>query len=480
MNARAETEAPFQQSLVELEQMLLAEQAPADAQPKPETAKPEIAELPAGHPAGEAGPELYDLEAAYAFLQESPATTPEEFPQDEPTLALQSPSEPAAEAPRGEDPVEALARELLEVLTPEEALAAVENDFDLGLGDADAEYDVAAIQALFRQETGEQGGPDDEMGLEHTADIGPTTDEFDALLADEADQGTPAQAEAVAAADHANLQALLSGFGGYATAREFAKSGSSFKEMHETLAASHSPLSDADFPSHPSQSLRGAIPRAAIAPSHGASVPPQTQQDLQPMSLISGIATLGAKTLYNLANLTKTGSDALIERVHAHRFQKQATAFNDTFEKVEAALLAINDATKDSFVPTEDLAQRKQGLQGYIAGEDGQANLQQLVLASNDLEQAARALTRAGINSGKDEDEIFGMTASRIADLTERNRQLLEAIDHNGKTLLERFDSMVNNIFKVLGSGLTRIARMIQDSMPQQKAADIATGPAPH
>ena len=39
----------------------------------------------------------------------------------------------------------------------------------------------------------------------------------------------------------------------------------------------------------------------------------------------------------------------------------------------------------------------------------------------------------------KDEDEIFGMTASRIADLTERNRQLLEAIDHNGKTLLERF-----------------------------------------
>lgn len=198
------------------------------------------------------------------------------------------------------------------------------------------------------------------------------------------------------------------------------------------------------------------------------------------MSLISGIATLGAKTLYNLASLTKTGSDALIERVHAHRFQKQATAFNDTFEKVEAALLAINDATKDSFVPTEDLAQRKQGLQGYLAGEDGQASLQQLVLASNDLEQAARALTRAGINSGKDEDEIFGMTASRIADLTERNRQLLEAIDHNGKTLLERFDSMVNNIFKVLGSGLTRIARMIQDSMPQQKAADVATGPAPH
>lgn len=478
MNARAETEAPFQQSLVELEQMLLAEQASAEAQPKPEITQPEIAELPAGHPAGEAGPELHDLEAAYAFLQESPEMTAEESPQDRPMLAMQTLSEPAAEAPKAEDPVEALARELLEVLTPEEALAVVENDFDLGLGDADAEYDVAAIQALFRQEPGEQGGPDDEMGLEHTADIGPTTDEFDALLADEAGHGAPAQAEA--AADHANLQALLNGFGGYATAREFAKSGSSFKEMHETLAASHAPLSDADFPSHPAQSLRGAIPHAAITPSHGASVPPQTQQDLQPMSLISGIATLGAKTLYNLANLTKTGSDALIERVHAHRFQKQATAFNDTFEKVEAALLAINDATRDSVVPTDDLAQRKQGLQGYLAGEDGQARLQQLVLASNDLEQAARALTRAGINSGKDEDEIFGMTASRIADLTERNRQLLEAIDHNGKTLLERFDSMVNNIFKVLGSGLTRIARMIQDSMPQQKAVDVATGPAPH
>lgn len=477
MNARAETEAPFQQSLVELEQMLMEEGAQAHIQPEAE-----ITELPAGHPASEPGPELHDLEAEYAFIDEQLATNPTESlqaqPKEEQVEALQDTPALVPDAPLVEDRVEALARELLEVLTPEEALAVMDNDFDLGLGDADAEYDVAAIQALFRQETGEQGGPDEEMGLEHTADIGPTTDEFDALLADEADQGAPAQAEA--AADHANLQALLSGFGGYATAREFAKSGSSFKEMHETLAASHAPLSDADFPSHPAQSLRGAIPHAAIAPSHGASVPPQTQQDLQPMSLISGIATLGAKTLYNLANLTKTGSDALIERVHAHRFQKQATAFNDTFEKVEASLLAINDATKDSFVPTEDLAQRKQGLQGYLAGEDGQASLRQLVLASNDLEQAARALTRAGINSGKDEDEIFGMTASRIADLTERNRQLLEAIDHNGKTLLERFDSMVNNIFKVLGSGLTRIARMIQDSMPQQKAADVATGPAPH
>lgn len=478
MNARAETEAPFQQSLVELEQMLLAEQAPAEAQRKPETAKPEIAELPAGHPAGEVGPELHDLEAAYAFLQELPAATPEESPQDEPMLAVQTLTEPATEAPQSEDPVEALARELLEVLTSEEALAAVENDFDLGLGDADAEYDIAAIQALFRQEPGEQGGPDEEMGLEHTADIGPTTDEFDALLADEPNQDVPSQTDA--AADHANLQALLSGFGGYATAREFAKSGSSFKEMHETLAASHAPLSDADFPSHPAQSLRGAIPHSAITPAQGGNVPPQTHQEFQPMSLISGIATLGAKTLYGLAKVTKTGSDALVERVHAHRFQKQATAFNETFEKVEAALLAINDSTKDSFVPTEDLALRKQGLQGYFAGEDGQARLQQLVLASNDLEQAARALSRAGINSGKDEDEIFGMTASRIADLTERNRQLLEAIDHNGKTLLERFDSMINNIFKVLGNGLTRIARMIQDSMPQQKGADVATAPAPH
>lgn len=476
MNARAETEAPFQQSLVELEQMLMAEDAQAHIQPEPE-----ITELPAGHPAGEPGPELHDLEAEYAFIDEQLATNPTEShqaqAQEEQVQALQDTPGLVAEAPLVEDRVEALARELLEVLTPEEALAVMDNDFDLGLGDADTEYDVAAIQALFRQETGEQGGPDDEMGVEHLAGEGQTTDEFDALFADDAHQEAPAGTNA---ADHANLQALLSGFGGFATAREFAKSGSSFKDLHETLAASHAPLSDADFPSHPAQSLRGAIPHAAIAPARESNVPPQTQQDLQPMSLIGGIATLGAKTLYNLASFTKTGSDALIERVHAHRFQKQATAFNETFERVEAALLAINDATKDSFVPTDDLEQRKQGLQGYLSGADGQSSLQQLVLASNDLEQAARSLTRAGVNSGKDEDEIFGMTASRIADLTERNRQLLESIDHNGKTLLERFDSMVNNIFKVLGNGLTRIARMIQDSMPQQKSPDVAPALAPH
>lgn len=257
-------------------------------------------------------------------------------------------------------------------------------------------------------------------------------------------------------------------FGGATSAREYLTQGGLISDLAMPLTLQPSnqgqSLNQGSEASNQNRqsfnSAQGHQPQAMSAEK--VTVPLSAALGAGAIKGLGGLANIGVKGVAGLGRMLGNGGREISNKIGDYNITKHQAIFNSAMSDVERLTLKFSELGLSEVLAQGEPEERTALANQFLISPENKELFKTFLEATNRLEISSKRFARKALETNMDVDEVMEMSASKISDYTEKNKMLLESLEHNNKSLLNRFDKITNSLFEIIKDAMIRLARWVQ------------------
>lgn len=217
--------------------------------------------------------------------------------------------------------------------------------------------------------------------------------------------------------------------------------------------------------SKPPRNSAGAEQESLHQPAVQDSHQGQAAQERGDISLGRAIGMMGAKGLLGLGAMLGAGGSVVNSAITEYSFNRTERDFGDVISDIRAQMSDFH-ASGLSMLESESMTPeaRETLTKQFFANPENTLKLDALVKNLDRMEWLSRKLIGKGVDRGMDGDMLLRQAVDPINRIMKEHEKLLESMKVGDRSLLERMEGSINNLFSVLRDLLVRAMGAFQGS----------------
>lgn len=345
------------------------------------------------------------------------------------------------------------AEEELQAVRAQAALDRADNDLRI-----EPSLDLSDMDALLSSAFASQGKTDSEVSSEEMTDDAL----LDAALFDEElDLGTDLEPKADAETEKASLNPADASQDSLMD-----QLGESFGEAPSQNPAgdslSQSPTNNADdinaaFAA--AQRQQGSDTSEGIARAQAPGMLGDQQAQRQEVGLIQGMSMLGGAGLASLAQMFRAGGNSINTSINTRKYTKLTGEMDSHIQNMDGILSRLDANGFKAGIKGLKGDHKTEFVKEFMANPANRQMFDDLLQSIGTLSTKTNQAALAGVAAGLSGDHLEGEIANKLKGVSDKHKEMLDSLhDHNGNTLSQRLDKLIDQVADFLKSMFSKVA----------------------
>jgi len=207
------------------------------------------------------------------------------------------------------------------------------------------------------------------------------------------------------------------------------------------------------------QRQQGADTMESIARAQAPGIAGDQQAQRMEVGLIQGMSMLGGAGLAGLSNMIRAGGNSLNNSINTRKYAKLSGEVDAQIQNMDGILSKFGANGFMAGIKGLKGDHKAEFVKEFMANPVNKQMFDDLLQSIGTLATKANQAAGAGVSAGLSGDQVEGEIANKMKNVSDKHREMLDSLhDHNGNSLSERIDKLIDQVTDFLKSMFSKVA----------------------